>query len=818
MKSLNVFYTILFSILLALISFFNPDDACAQLQPETIDTLYHAQVAPGIFHTEYEIRQVPWHLQVLRINRNSQQVEFRTVKANNQLTGLRTPMQMKTQLENDSVYVVGGVNGDFYGSGGVPVNAQVVNGTLLKRPFNRELIAFDHQFQPFIQTTSFSGSVSFGDTERTLNGINEARGGNHLTLYNRFMGSSTGTNEFGSEAGIGLVDSSLVNAPVRIIVEDLYPNQGNTDLSRHDLILSGHGTSAGFVESLTIGDTLTMELNLNPLERPVIEAIGGSTQFIKNGIVNSNWEERHPRTAVGFSADTSNIYFVVVDGRQSSSAGMMLSELGDFMVHIGADHAINLDGGGSSAMIVQDEVANNPSDGGLQRSVANALFVTTDNPGVGEIQGIQVRPGYKKLFLGKNLDLEVYTVDDNYRRDRVDNSEVQFTVDPSIGSVSSSGRFTASFESSSGYIYSEAEGYSDSTFIEILGVGELTLSPKEVTIDTTMEFSPMISIRDLDGLSQNLQMDRFEWSLTNPSVGSVDPQGVFTPAGPGNTGVVAAISEIADTMQITVQQKEGFNQVTSFSDPEFWNLTTENLDVNRVNMVAVDTGLELQFSYPPQDEQAKIILSGTLPTDGVPKFAHIETSGDGKDYILFVDIENPENGRYRMGPQRLANHTEPEVLEYIFDASWANRITPGASYYFPFSIEAFVLQLPKNNSGEDLEGVFRFHSAGVLYSETSVSTEEEPANMMPESIRLHQNFPNPFNPNTVISFEIPSATDVKLEVFDLLGRRVAQLVDDKRNAGLHQVSFNASNLASGVYLYQLKAGQLSLTNQMMLIK
>lgn len=89
---------------------------------------------------------------------------------------------------------------------------------------------------------------------------------------------------------------------------------------------------------------------------------------------------------------------------------------------------------------------------------------------------------------------------------------------------------------------------------------------------------------------------------------------------------------------------------------------------------------------------------------------------------------------------------------------------------------------------------------------------------LPNQIKLHQNYPNPFNPITVISYQLPVNSEVLLKVFDMLGREVATLVNGKQAAGKHQVSFNASELSSGMYIYQLKASDIVQTRKMMLIK
>lgn len=91
-------------------------------------------------------------------------------------------------------------------------------------------------------------------------------------------------------------------------------------------------------------------------------------------------------------------------------------------------------------------------------------------------------------------------------------------------------------------------------------------------------------------------------------------------------------------------------------------------------------------------------------------------------------------------------------------------------------------------------------------------------NVTPRTYSLEQNYPNPFNPSTTISFSLPKAGDVKLTIFDLTGKVVAELVNNKLEAGIHNVNFDASNIASGVYFYAIKAGDFTATKKMMLIK
>ncbi len=89
---------------------------------------------------------------------------------------------------------------------------------------------------------------------------------------------------------------------------------------------------------------------------------------------------------------------------------------------------------------------------------------------------------------------------------------------------------------------------------------------------------------------------------------------------------------------------------------------------------------------------------------------------------------------------------------------------------------------------------------------------------LPQVFTLHQNYPNPFNPVTVIRYALPVDGDVELSVYNALGKKVAEIIKGFRQAGEHEVNFNANGLPSGVYFYELRAGQLKLTKKMIVLE
>ncbi len=91
----------------------------------------------------------------------------------------------------------------------------------------------------------------------------------------------------------------------------------------------------------------------------------------------------------------------------------------------------------------------------------------------------------------------------------------------------------------------------------------------------------------------------------------------------------------------------------------------------------------------------------------------------------------------------------------------------------------------------------------ALPLEIITSVENIPSAVVPKEFKIDQNFPNPFNPSTTIQFAVPSQSEVKLTLFDIMGREVAMLVDDEYSAGEYKVLFEATELSSGTYFYRI---------------
>ena len=220
---------------------------------------------------------------------------------------------------------------------------------------------------------SYLGTVSLPDGRTlTIKGLNRQRITDDLVLFNRNYAGSTRTNEHGREVRVSKGRATEVSA------------KGNMRLDRESLVLSGHGANADALARVRRGDRVAIAQTLG--SRLADEArlvVGGGPLLVEKGVVNVRSREesiapdiaygRAPRTGVGVKAD-GTVLLMVVDGRSQYSAGMSLKEFATYLKRFGAVSAVNLDGGGSSEMVLDGKIMNRPSDGS-ERPVSIGLGI-----------------------------------------------------------------------------------------------------------------------------------------------------------------------------------------------------------------------------------------------------------------------------------------------------------------------------------------------------------------------------------------------------------------------------------------------------------
>ena len=109
-------------------------------------------------------------------------------------------------------------------------------------------------------------------------------------------------------------------------------------------------------------------------------------------------------------------------------------------------------------------------------------------------------------------------------------------------------------------------------------------------------------------------------------------------------------------------------------------------------------------------------------------------------------------------------------------------------------------------------------NTGFVYYDIYVTGIEDLMQLIPKKFELYQNYPNPFNPSTTIKYALPKASTVKITLYNILGQRIAVLLNQKKGAGYYTMQFNASGLASGMYFYHMQAGNFNKVKRMIVIK
>ncbi|TVR35774.1 MAG: T9SS C-terminal target domain-containing protein, partial [Balneolaceae bacterium] len=220
----------------------------------------------------------------------------------------------------------------------------------------------------------------------------------------------------------------------------------------------------------------------------------------------------------------------------------------------------------------------------------------------------------------------------------------------------------------------------------------------------------------------------------------------------------------------------------------------------------------LRARNPSLTEHGESALVIHLPTTGfIPESFSFAASRTGSGQEKLILSYSVSEGNTEWIDDDLEQNMYDLFLNY-------HRITiPVEDIHLAENNPDFKIRIRFGGSEEIREGDsgnVRFNNFALRGEEIqSVSPPE-----LPSEVKLEQNFPNPFNPVTVINFALPSRTDVTLSVYDAIGRRVATLVDEQLNPGMHTVTFDGSQLSSGVYLYRLNAGGVSMVLKMTLIK
>lgn len=797
--------------IILLLSFFpGTQHLAAQLK---FDTLSHTLVGPGTSLIEIIEPTKPWSIRVLEVDLANPWLSMETVKAKDLLEGVERTSSMAGRSSFAGHRVIGAVNGDFYGGTGIPVNAQIAGGEMVRTPISRAVIGISENNTPLIQIPSYSGKVISPAGEHPVNDINAARDADELILYNSFFGTATGTNPYGNEIVCTPLSPWYVNDTVWFRAGELREGSGDTGFGNGRFVLSGHGSAAGFLAgNITPGDTCALVLTMAGAPEKLTSLIGGYFQIIYDGLSyldagssegDSNFAtDRHPRTAAGYSEDGTKLYLVTVDGRQAGSIGMSLPELAAFMLNYDIHEAINLDGGGSTTMVVNGKVVNSPSDVSGERSVANALLVVSAAP-EGSLNAIRIRPGELRMKFASSQKLDLCAYDEFSSLLDVDTSLVTWELTGDIGQLAPGNTFIADGTQASGYIRAGYMGLRDSVRVSILPVDTFRLTPAAIMTDSIIPVQFRAFAANLNSTEYELDPVYLNWSLSNAEVGSISPEGIFKGKKSGTTQVEAEIGGVTARAGLSVEIYEETGLLDPMEMPESWTTHTGFLDSLGISFSGENAtegsggfGIHYRFTYMGRIPYFRMLK--TIPVKGIPDSIWVDARFNGEQYRVSFHLTNAASYARSMYSgftlnTRLSPLGAPLTLQDIEE--------------YPYQFDELKVEIWRNEAwveGEIYSGTIYLDNLRVSYP------GHTPIGHNTNDIREYktnslQVYPNPAGESLHIRFAAED-TPLCLRICDLSGR----LVREQRNLSAHitgpgRLTCPVHDLEPGMYIVSIQS-------------
>ena len=579
-----------------------------------VDTLiFPHRAGPGVTAAKYDIPALPLKVSVVEMDLTNPYIMMETCLGAEKSVGSETPVNMATRNTRPGHEVVGAVNGDFFMTSpanevGLPLSGQVRNDELVLSSHNRACLVLDDNNRPYIDRLTFIGQVSSGGTSFPLNLVNRMRYGyeniaaNQSILFTRSYGPTTYDSSTSGKMIVlrpaGEPFTWSANGTEQCIIEDIIDAQGSKAIPDGKAILWLKGTYANYAQSLEVGDemniTFSLTLNNEPSSVNIHQLIGGSNHIImQNGQFMEDWAERHPRTAVGFNADSTRLFFVVVDGRHLTSVGVTLLEMKGIFDALGVTTAVNLDGGGSSCILVNDEVMNHPSDGSV-RAVGNGCLFVSTAPQDDAIGIISFEPRCYNLSISATTTFAVWGYNQYGVLKTRDLEGCTFSCDPQVGHFDEQGRFHAVSTPASGNLYVTYNGITASQPVTVMEAQWLLVSDS-VVIDRFHPYA--ININGVSGYGlDKVDPSVVDWTSANEGVCSVDNQGIITAVADGHALVGSSNPLLLDSILVSVENPKG--RITTIEnapiDPATWDVAQSG-GKDRI-VTALDNGLQIDFT------------------------------------------------------------------------------------------------------------------------------------------------------------------------------------------------------------------------------
>lgn len=772
-----------------------------------VDTVDHYKVGPGTTYTRmhYIHKTTPLWVYIYEVELNNPYVKVKAETSTGLMKGMEQISSIAKRKSTETSMYFAGINGDFYNTTtGEPINGFATERIVGTVPVSyRPCFAISADGVPFIDVMSFSGSLKAGSSSFNIAKTNAARGANELALYNYLQGATTGTNQYGTELLLELVEGDwLLNSGVKkakiVKKED---GIGNMAISANHVVLSGNGTAKAFLDAINEGDIVELKTDMLLTSTPselesLSEIIGGSEhRMLKDGKLNEpNWAELHPRTAVGFNADKSRAYFAVVDGRSGLSAGVTTHTFGEIFLRVGVSDALNLDGGGSSGMYINKYGIVNRGSDGTERRVSNGLFAVSTAPYEKEVASIGFTVGHIELPISSTIKPTVVGYD-KYGNLIETDLPATFSAPTSLGTIDTAKGFIASGSSTGGKLTAIYNGITADIPVSVVDGGIISLKRDSVLLDTKIEYN----VEVLAQLNENLypiDAEALTWTVTDPSVCNIK-EGIVSGLSAGRTFLVGEFKGVKDTLLVIVQPVVDNPYIqTDFQNSGDFKLTTSSSNLKNITFNSDNLpenwnhGTRLNFTYT-RGRYSSLVLQYLPKLYSLPDSISL-TFNTGNSSILSCDLVLLTNNEKQVKSVSFANPVAGQEVTYFCNLK---TLYPNLSLdSYPINLMNFSLSVDDSKHVANTAYDIFLKDIKLYYSGYASGIEES----IYESGKISIS-PNPVKDGyAVLNFESENVNPLRVDIFSISGQlyKTVELDVDESSRYVLPVA----DLAKGLYL------------------
>lgn len=649
-----------------------------------VDTTFHNQVGPGVTQTSLWLQGPTSNLRVFyaTIDRTNPYLSLATVSATDKLAGNERISSMAQRKSAPGRRYFVGINGDFFATSGYTARgvskvgsstgSMVVDGEIFRTRYNptsyRNFVV-TKDGQVHINPFRYSGTITAPDgSTATLAAINNSAPANNnkVTIFNYLYYGSTDETT-GTEVAAVLPEGGTYDTtgPFRLVIQGEPSTAGDMTIPAGGFVLNGQGTAQAFVAGLHNGDTITVtttwkcgDISVDPQQ-----VISGNPKILENGEVMDTEADRgdasanHPRSALGYSHDGNRVYFLVVDGRSTLSAGVRTSVLAEILRYAGATEGLNLDGGGSSVLYTDAlGIRNRPSDGS-ERADGNGFFVVSSAPDDNTVASIRFVDWTTTLPKYGMYTPKFYGYNQYGHLVDTDVQGVSLECAPELGTVNG-GSFSATGSLAGGYLIGHLGQMTDTIYVHTLDAQPSILLKPTLLIDQR-EYQIEVTAT-VDQTTYLYDPTQLNWFVANPEVASVT-NGVLRGLNNGETKLNCSLGATRDSTLVRVEISDTPYQYQPWTEWTLRGSGAKNLTLGEDGVLAFDYSsgrapylqMRKDITFFGLPDTIGLTFTSSIPLDYVQTdlrnsqltSTHYTKYGDGtgfeagKTYTILLDLD-----------------------------------------------------------------------------------------------------------------------------------------------------------------------------------